>query len=311
LIIRPSWRDTVTHLAFEILYKHGYHDYAQLVRWPSDSSEGSLNNKALLLNVSQSLIFSSDENYQALINSAAEKGSEAWQMVMRKSRRYGTGLPLNIVTEGADLDKAAADLIAGARLGGGRFCLSTTPVLVAQSAYNRLIDKVVDRTKALRSGDVLDPKTDLPAYDPAEAPALMSAISQFGGNLVHGKIREKNADVMVLKDVPPQTPSLYREIGATVLTFVPIGKIEEGVHLAKAALTKNHREAWTALSVHGNYDEFDMLKDTIPTYRALLGGVVAEGKLLLPHQGTYFILDLMRRTTVEDIGDGQRVLTAS
>ncbi|MGE0172750.1 MAG: aldehyde dehydrogenase family protein [Oligoflexales bacterium] len=301
MIIRPSWRDTVTHLAFDILYKHGLHEYAQLVRWPSSAEEGNQNNKQLLNNVSQGLIFSSDETYAHLINSAAPEGSEAWRGLTRKCRRYGTGLPINIVTEASDLEATAGDLVAGARLGCGRFCLSTTPVLVQQNIYKDLVEAVVSVAKSLRPGSILDPKTDLCGYDPSELQSVTNALKLFGGDLKHGEVRGENTDVFVLENVSAQSPCLYAEIGAPVLGFIPYRDLTEAIRIANVALTRNQRDAWTAMSVHGNYDNFTTLRSAIPNFRALLGGVVAEGKLLLPHQGTYFVLDLMRRTTIEDV----------
>jgi acyl-CoA reductase-like NAD-dependent aldehyde dehydrogenase len=301
IILRPSWRDTVTHLAFDILYKIGLHEYAQLVRWPSASKEGAQNNKQLLNNVKQGLIFSSDETYTALLNSMAQEGSESWRNLMRRCRWYGTGLPLNIVTEVDSVDKVANDLVAGARLGCGRFCLSTTPVMVQKDVYPQLVEAVIATAKQLRAGSILDPQTELPSYDPSEVEAIRRALNFFGGNLKHGSFYPESMDVMILTDVPLRSPCLYAEIGAPVLALIPFDDIQDAIKAANAALSKNRREAWTALSVHGEHEEFDNLRTAIPNYRALFGGVVAEGKLLLPHQGTYFVLDLMRRTTVEDI----------
>jgi acyl-CoA reductase-like NAD-dependent aldehyde dehydrogenase len=300
IIIRPSWRDTVTHFAFDILYKRGLDEYAQLVRWPSASEEGVQNNKQLLNNVKQGLIFSSEETYTELMNSMAHEGSENWRNLMRRCRWYGNGLPLNIVTKVDSLDKVASDLVAGARLGCGRFCLSTTPVMVQKDVYPQLVKAVIATAKQLRAGSILDPQTELPGYDPSEVETIRRALNLFGGNLEHGSFYPQSMDVMILTDVPIGSPCLHAEIGAPVLALIPFDDIQQAITAANAALNKNQREAWTALSVHGGYNEFDNLRTAIPNYRALFGGVVAEGKLLLPHQGTYFVLDLMRRTTVED-----------
>jgi acyl-CoA reductase-like NAD-dependent aldehyde dehydrogenase len=311
IILRPSWRDTVTHLAFDILYKRGLNEYAQLVRWPSASEKGAQNNKQLLNNVKQGLIFSSDETYTKLMNSMALEGSESWRNLIRRCRWYGSGLPLNIVTDVDSVDKVANNLVAGARLGCGHFCLSTTPVMVQKDVYPQLVEAVIATAKQLRAGSMLDPQTELPSYDPSEVEAIRRALNLFGGNLKHGSFHPRNIDVMILTDVPLGSPCLHVEIGAPVLALIPFDNIHDAIKAANAALSKNQREAWTALSVHGGYAKFDILRTAIPNYRALFGGVVAEGNLLLPHQGTYFVLDLMRRTTVEDTACLSQVESAS
>jgi acyl-CoA reductase-like NAD-dependent aldehyde dehydrogenase len=304
IVMRPSWRDAVTHFAFETLHEHGLDHYAQLVRWRTDAPDAPTLGKILLTQAAQGLIFSSNETYATLLSSVAESGSEGWQELARKCRRYGTGLPLNVVTPGADLAAAARDLVAGARLGGGRFCLSTTPVVVVGEVYDALVDAVVAEAKKLRGGALTDPATELGRCDPDELNALKAGLATFGGDVAYGDLHASHMDVVVLRDVPKSSPSLYRELPITTLALIPVATLEEGAQIARFALRRNHREAWTAVSVHGDEAAFATIARGIPSYRYLRGGIVAEGKLLLPHQGTYFALDLMRRVTHETYAPG-------
>lgn len=299
LLLRPSFRDPATHLAFEIMYRNRLDDYAQLVRWRSDAADAPLLNRQLLANVGQAVIFSSNETFRQLLDGAAAPGSNDWDALHTRCRRYGTGLPLAVVTPGCDLESAARDLVEGARLGGGRFCLSTGPVLVDRSIHEELAHCVVERAKRLRPGSPLDEATDLSSHEAENVEGLRAAVRGFGGTPLFGEIRQTDMDVIVLADVPTTSSALYREVPGPVLSLIPVTGLEQATEIASSALRRNGREAWTAIAVFGSDDDFAGVQQRIDSFRYLRGGVVAQVKLLLPHQGSYFALDLMRRVSVE------------
>ncbi|MBC7659465.1 MAG: aldehyde dehydrogenase family protein [Chitinophagaceae bacterium] len=299
LILRPSWRDAVTHLAYEILYENRLAHYGQLVRWPSQSDQSRVLNKQIIANVSQFLVFSSNETFRDLIKDVAEPGTDDWDEIQRRARRYGTGLPLAIVTPHTNLDSAADELIEAARLGNGRFCLSAGPVFVMRACYSELLAKLVERSKLLKGGDPLCASSHLGCIDPTERNALIIGIKSFGGRVAYGEIHQKHMDVVILADVPQLTPCLYSEFPGTLLALIAVDNFTEVQSLALDALKKNHREAWTAVTVFGNDEEFNDIQQRLDSYRFLKTGVTARVKQLLPHQGSYFGLDLVRRSTVE------------
>lgn len=298
-ILKPSFRDAATHLALDALYEHGLPHYAQLVRWRSDAPHATQLNRQLINQSSQAVVFSSNENYRTLLDGCAEPGSDAHDALRQRVKRYGTGLPIAIVTARADLDRAAHDLVEGARLGGGRFCLSACPVLVDHRCHDALAARIVDLAKGLRRGPVLAEATQLSAHDPADTVALRDVLRSFGGTALFGEVREGDMDVVVLAGVPLDTSALSRELPGTALALVPVEGLEHALTVAAGALRQNAREAWTAAVMFGDPQEFEQLSARLPAYRYLRGGVVSRVKLLLPHQGAYFALDLMRRVTLE------------
>lgn len=299
LILRPSFRDAATHLAFEVLREHGLAHYAQLVRYRSDAQQAPQLNRLLLGNVEQAIVFSASETYRELIDAVAAPGSPEWDALHARTHRYGTGLPLAIVTANADLERAAEDIVEGARLGGGRFCLSTGPVIVERSCQARLRELMIACAARLRRGHALDEATDLSSHERANGDAIRSALAGFGGTVAWGEIRAADMDVVVLSDVPQSSPALHRELPGPVLSLIPAEGLAEYAAIATAALRKNHRSAWTAAVLFGVTEECQTLERTIPSFRYLRGGVVARVKLVLPHQGSYFALDLMRRVSME------------
>ncbi len=299
LILKPSFRDAATHLAFETLHEHGLDEYAQLVRWRSDAPEASLLNRQLLVNMAQALVFSGNDTYRALLDDAAPPGSPEWEALQLRTKRYGTGLPLALVTCRADLDAAARDLVEGARLGGGRFCLSAGPVLVERSCHDALLERVVQRARQLRRGALLEERSELSAHEPESGAAMQAAVLGFGGTRAFGAIRSSDMDVVVLGEVPRSSAALYRELPGPVLALIPTDSLAEATALASEALRRNAREAWTAVVVFGTDRDFAEVQATVESFRYLHGGVVAQVKLLLPHQGSYFALDLVRRVSIE------------
>lgn len=299
LIFKPSFRDAATHIALQTLYQHGLHHYAQLVRWRANAAEAVQLNRQLINHVAQAVVFSANDTYRALLDAAAEPATEEWEALRQRVKRYGTGLPIAIVTAKADLDEAARDLVEGARLGGGRFCLSACPVLVDQRCHDELVARIVARARKLRRGAAVAAETELSAHEPADTVAIQEVVRSFGGKQVFGEVREDDMDVLVLAEVATSTPALHRELPGTALAVIPIADLEQAVMVAGTALRRNLREAWTAVVFFGDADEFGSLPTKLPAFRYLRGGVVSRVKLLLPHQGAYFALDLMRRITLE------------
>ena len=66
-----------------------------------------------------------------------------------------------IVLEDADLDRAADLAVAGAYKNSGQRCTAVKRVLVIDSVAGAFVEKLVERTKALKYGDPMDPDTDI------------------------------------------------------------------------------------------------------------------------------------------------------
>jgi len=107
-------------------------------------------------------------------------------------------------------------------------------------------------------------------------------------------------DLMILEDVSPNSPCLYREYPGTLLALIPFSTREEAIQIAQKNLKENNREAWTAVNVFGSDEDYKEFAASIDSYFFLRAGITSEPKFLLPHQGRYFAFDLTRRLTTED-----------
>lgn len=66
-----------------------------------------------------------------------------------------------IVMEDADLDRAAELAVAGATKNSGQRCTAVKRVLVVEEVAGALRERVLERARALRCGDPMDPQTDV------------------------------------------------------------------------------------------------------------------------------------------------------
>lgn len=296
VIVRPSWKDVATHFMFEVLHEHKLDHYAQLVRWPSTDPSTMALNQQLIGNVQQAIVFASDKTFDELIQGLGDDKP----LFARKIVKYGTGLPLVIVTGESDLDDAAKKIFLGARRGNGKFCLSHSPVLVQKNYYKSLLAKLVDLSKGLKAGDTLNREVERGRMEPEDLQGLGRLAASFGGRTVHGKIGTEDMDVVILEDVSPNSPCLYQEFPGTLLALIPYSTQEEAVAIAQKNLKANNREAWTAVNFFGSEKEYREFSNLVDSYHFLRGGVTSEPKFILPHQGRYFALDLTRRLTTED-----------
>lgn len=78
----------------------------------------------------------------------------------RKILELGGNDPL-IVMEDADLDKAADLAVAGATRNSGQRCTAVKRILVVESVADEFSRLVVEKAKRLKSGDPMDPLTDV------------------------------------------------------------------------------------------------------------------------------------------------------
>ncbi|MEZ5925291.1 MAG: aldehyde dehydrogenase family protein [Hyphomicrobiaceae bacterium] len=95
-----------------------------------------------------------------------------------------------IVAEDADIDEAAAGAVFAAFVAAGQTCVSGTRFIVAGPVYDRLVERLSERTKALKVGDPADPTTEMGPVISAAAQERclehISAAQKEGARLVAG-----------------------------------------------------------------------------------------------------------------------------
>jgi len=120
-----------------------------------------------------------------------------------------------IVDETADLADAAERLIVGAFYQSGQSCISVQRILIHESVYDELRDRLVEKTESLRAGDPKSRDTFIgPLIAEKEAERLQSWISAAlaaGGRLLCGNRRTGSLLTATLLENVPADQRICRE----------------------------------------------------------------------------------------------------
>ena len=108
----------------------------------------------------------------------------------RQALELGGNDPLIVLNDlnDDDLDKAATIAVAGATGNSGQRCTAVKRILAQESIADKLVARVVEKAKALKHGDPMDPSTQLGCVVHAEAAELFE-------NRVHDA-QSKGADIL-------------------------------------------------------------------------------------------------------------------
>src|SRR5918993_119606 len=90
------------------------------------------------------------------------------------------GKAANIVFEDAPIDQAIEGIVNGIFFNQGHVCCAGSRLLVQESVYEEVLDKLRRRLSTLRMGDPLDKNTDLGAINSAEQLARVRELSDLG-----------------------------------------------------------------------------------------------------------------------------------
>src|ERR1700674_2262871 len=109
----------------------------------------------------------------------------------RQILELGGNDPL-IVMEDADLEEAATLAVAGSYKNSGQRCTAVKRMIVQESIADRFVLLLVEKTKAIKYGDPMDPRVDMgTVIDEAAAKSFEEKVAEAlerGAKLLHGKI---------------------------------------------------------------------------------------------------------------------------
>jgi acyl-CoA reductase-like NAD-dependent aldehyde dehydrogenase len=142
-----------------------------------------------------------------------------------------------IVHEDADIDHAVGRIAVGGFTNAGQNCISVQRVLVHRPVYQRTVDALVDRVRALKLGDPRDPQTDVgPMIDEAAAAGalakLEAAVRDGAEVLTGGKCSGTLFEPTVLGGTTPEMSVNREELFAPVVTVTPYRDFDEAIALA-------------------------------------------------------------------------------
>ncbi len=154
------------------------------------------------------------------------------------------GKDATVVDETADLDAAAAGIVAGAFGFQGQKCSACSRAIVVEEVYEQVLQRVIERTRALRLGNPAQPETDVGAVIDQRAFHAISeyiAIGQEEGRLVaggevvdHDLLKDGGYFInpTVFADVPHEARISQEEIFGPVLAFTRARDFDEALAFA-------------------------------------------------------------------------------
>jgi glyceraldehyde-3-phosphate dehydrogenase (NADP+) len=139
-----------------------------------------------------------------------------------------------IVHDDADLEHAAARIAAGGFGFSGQSCISVQRVYVHRSVEARLTELVLDKARAMRTGDPLDEATDIGPMIAADAVDryeawLDEAIAGGATALLRGERKGNAVLPTVLVGADPAMKVCAREVFAPLVNIFPYDRFEDAV----------------------------------------------------------------------------------
>jgi len=182
-----------------------------------------------------------------------------------------------IVDKTADLDWAVRRCLVGGFTYAGQVCISVQRMFIHEAVWDAFLERFVAGAKAIRSGDPLDPETELgPMVDGAAASRTQrwvdEALAMGGKALLGGKADGTFFPPTILTDVPSTAQVCSNEAFAPLVVAFPFkdfGEAVAGVNdsmfgLQTGVFTNDLTNAWRAFS---ELEVGGVIVNDVPTYR--------------------------------------------
>ncbi len=142
-----------------------------------------------------------------------------------------------IVMEDADLDEASTLAVQGSYKNSGQRCTAVKRMLVQESVADRFIEQVVQKTRAWRHGDPLDPGNDMGTVIDEAAAKLFEArvneaVAQGARLLVGNERRGALYAPTVVDRVDPGMTLVREETFGPVSPIIRFRSIEDAIRIA-------------------------------------------------------------------------------
>ncbi len=173
-------------------------------------------------------------------------GGQVGEAAMRRQARVqlemGGKNPL-VVLDDADLDRADACAVDGAFYGTGQRCTASSRVIVTEGIHDRFVAALVERARALKVGDALDPSSQIgPVVTEAQlsqnldyvgiAEAEGGRLAVGGARIDAGTGRGWFMSPAVLADTAPDMRINNEEVFGPVVSTVRARDYEEALDIA-------------------------------------------------------------------------------
>ncbi len=155
-----------------------------------------------------------------------------------------------VVMPDADLELAVNGILWGAFMNAGQTCASVERVYVHESIYDRFVQMAVERTRQLRTGDPLDPETEIGPLNNSAQFRLVSlhiqdAVARGANLLVGGESEGLLMKPAVLTGVNHTMRIMRDETFGPTMPIMRFKELEEAIKLANDTRYGLTASIWT------------------------------------------------------------------
>lgn len=161
-----------------------------------------------------------------------------------------------IVLDDADLDANIDKLVMGAAFpNNGQACAAQTRILASRARYGEVVGAVTERVRALRTGDPLDPATEIgPLVSRRHLEVVRGYIAKgqeegakiaVGGDVPDHLTRGWFVEPTVFVDVDNSMAIAQEEIFGPVVVVIPYGDVDDAVRIANESSYGLSGSVWT------------------------------------------------------------------
>lgn len=158
-----------------------------------------------------------------------------------------------IVMPSADFESALSTAVKARTINTGQSCIAAKRFLIADEIHDRFLEQFVERMRALKIGDPMDPQTELGplateqilkgVHGQVQKTIAAGARLLTGGNRIEGPGFFYEPTVLV--DVPKESPAYREEVFGPVASVFRVGNAEEAIKLANDTAFGLGSSAWT------------------------------------------------------------------
>ena len=150
----------------------------------------------------------------------------------------------HIIFDDADLNRAVPNVLAGIFGAAGQTCIAGSRLLVQESVYERVVSALVEKTKNIRLGNPLDPKTEMgPLANPPQFERVLGFIDagrKDGAKVLTGGSRASGTELgrglfvepTIFADANNRMKVAREEIFGPVLTILSFKDEDEAIRIA-------------------------------------------------------------------------------
>ena len=195
-----------------------------------------------------------------------------------------------IIMEDADVEEAASLAAAGSYKNSGQRCTAVKRMIVQESVAERFVELLLEKTRAIKYGDPMDPATDMgTVIDEQAARSFEDKVNDAvrrGAKLLYGNVRKGALySPTVLDHVTPEMPVVKYETFGPVSPVIRFKTIDDAIVIANStdyglssAVCTNRLDYITRLVTELNVGSVNVRE--VPGYRLELtpfGGIKDSG----------------------------------